>query len=72
MAKVIGKREMVIDCINLNCRSVVVFDWSEVERKNNTYGENGKYIKCPECGCDILIEAEWNGKPYWRHEIIKV
>lgn len=33
MAKVIGKREMVVDCINSNCRSIVSFDWSEVKRK---------------------------------------
>lgn len=72
MAKVIGKREMVVDCINSNCRSIIAFNWSEVKKGKSAYAEKGKYIKCPNCGCDIQIEAEWNGKTYWRHEIVKI
>ena len=71
MTKVIGTRTMVVDCITPSCRSKVAFDWSEVERKE-VYGERGKYIKCPKCGQDIQIEAEWNGKTYWKYETVNM
>lgn len=62
MVKVIGKDPKYIKTLSCkNCASVLEYTEAELEEYSGTdysgYGYTNYYLRCPNCGHDILVRA---------------